>query len=144
MHCWTSCTLAFLVLVSMAYMVMITDKSKELTSVLNEEQLQRYKKIANERRNHMIIGYILGLALSIVAVLSTKNKVYQVCYAITITYFVSYFYYTLAPKSDYMVIHLETEEQRRAWLAVYLKMKNNYHLSFILGIVFVALAVYAA
>jgi uncharacterized protein YacL len=144
MHCWTSCTLSIIVLISMGYMVMITDKSKELTSVLNEEQLQRYKKIANERRNHMIVGYILGLVISIIAVLSTNDKVYQVCYAITITYFVSYFYYTLVPKSDYMLIHLDTEERRRAWLAVYLKMKNNYHLSFILGIVFVALAVYAA
>jgi hypothetical protein len=144
MHCWTSCTLAFVVLISMAYMVMITDKSSELISVLNEDQLIRYKKIVKERRNHMIVGYIIGLALSIVAVLSTKDKVYQVCYAITITYFASYFYYTLVPKSDYMLIHLETEEQRRAWLAVYLKMKNNYHLSFILGIVFVALAVYGA
>ena len=144
MHCWTSCTLAFIVLVSMIYMLFVVDKSSELTSVLNEEQLARYKNIAHERRNHMIVGYILGLLLSIVAVLSVKDKVYQVCYAITITYFVSYFYYTLVPKSDYMLIHLETEEKRRAWLSVYLKMKNNYHLSFILGIVFVALAVYAA
>jgi uncharacterized protein YacL len=144
MHCWTSCTLSFIVLISMIYMILLVDKSSELTSVLNEEQLIRYKNIAHERRNHMIIGYILGLLLSIVAVLSVKDKVYQVCYAITITYFVSYFYYTLVPKSDYMLIHLETEEKRRAWLAVYLKMKNNYHLSFILGIVFVALAVYAA
>lgn len=144
MHCWTSCTLAFIVLISMLYMLLVVDKSKELTSTLTDEQMTRYKKIANERRNHMIVGYILGLLLSIVAILSVKDKVLQVCYAITITYVVSYFYYTLVPKSDYMLIHLDTEEQRRAWLKVYLKMKNNYHLSFVLGIIFVALAVYAA
>lgn len=144
MHCWTSCSLAFIVLISMIFMLFIVDKSSELTTVLNEEQLERYKKIANERRNHMIVGYILGLLLSVIAVLTVTDKVYKVCYAITITYFVSYFYYTLVPKSDYMLIHLETEEKRRAWLAVYLKMKNNYHLSFLLGIIFVGLAVYAA
>lgn len=144
MYCWTSCTLAFIVLISMLYMLFVVDKSKELTSTLTSEQMESYKKIALERRNHMIVGYVLGLLLSVVAILTVRDKVLQVCYAITITYVVSYFYYTLVPKSDYMLIHLNTEEQRRGWLKVYLKMKNNYHLSFVLGIIFVALAVYAA
>ena len=144
MHCRISCTFSFIVLVSMLFMLFVVDKSKELENVLTKEQLERYKKIIIERRNHMIVGYIIGLLLSIVAVLTINDKILQVCYAITITYVASYFYYTLVPKSDYMLIHLNTEEQRRAWLKVYLKMKYNYHLSFILGIIFVALAVYAA
>lgn len=140
MHCVTSCYLAMVFLFSMLYMTLMVDKSKTLVNVLSKEQLELYKKIVVERRNHMIVGYLLGLSLSTIVIMTTKEKYLQVCYAIIITYLVSYFYYTLMPKTDYMLIHLETEEKRRAWLNVYLRMKNNYHLSFVLGIIFVAFA----
>lgn len=143
MHCYTSCGLSVVFLVSMMYMLFMVDKSSELVNVLNDEQLELYKKIVIERRNIMIIGYILGLVLSVLAIYKEQNKSLQVCYAIVITYMVSYFYYTLTPKSDYMVLHLTTEEQRKAWLNAYLRMKNNYHFSMVLGIIFVALAAYS-
>ena len=143
MYCVTSCIVASVFLFSMLYMLLVVDKSSELVNVLTPEQMTLYKNIANERRNLMIKGYILGLTLSLLSVLTTESKTLQVCYAIIITYLVSYFYYTLMPKSDYMILHLETEEKRKAWLKVYLKMKHHYHISFLFGILFVGLAVYS-
>lgn len=141
MNCVFSCSLAAVFLFSMMYMLIMVDKSGELVKVLNPEQMEIYKKIVIERRNLMIVGYIIGLTLSAVMTLYVNNKSLQVCYAIIITYMTSYFYYTLMPKSDYMLLHL-TNEQNKAWLDVYLKMKNNYHLSFLLGMLFVGFAVY--
>lgn len=141
MYCYKSCLASVVILVSMVYMLFV-DKTNILVNVLTPDQLATYKKITKERRNHMLIGYLLGLLLSVAVVLTVKNKTLQVCYTVLITYVTSYFYYTLVPKSDYMILHL-TADQHDEWLAVYLKMKNHYHVSLLLGILFVALATYA-
>ena len=141
MNCVFSCTLAAVFIFSMLYMLIMVDKSSELVKVLDPTQMEIYKKIVVERRNLMIVGYIIGLILSAVMTLYVNKRSLQVCYAIIITYMTSYFYYTLMPKSDYMLLHLNSD-QNEAWLSVYLKMKNNYHLSFLLGMLFVGFAVY--
>lgn len=141
MYCYKSCLASVVILVSMLYMLFI-DKTNTLVNVLTPEQLVIYKKIVKERRNHMLMGYLLGLILSVGVVLTVKNKHLQVCYSVLITYVTAYFYYTLVPKTDYMILHL-TADQHDEWLAVYLKMKNHYHTSLLLGILFVALASYA-
>ena len=141
MNCVFSCTLAAVFIFSMMYMLIMVDKSSELVKVLDPTQMEIYKKIVVERRNLMIFGYIIGLILSAVMTLYVNKRSLQVCYAIIITYMTSYFYYTLMPKSDYMLLHLNSD-QNEAWLSVYLKMKNNYHLSFLLGMLFVGFAVY--
>ena len=52
-----------------------------------------------------------------------------------ISYSVNYFFYILHPKTDYMVLHLNTEKERKAWLDIYKTMQFNYHLGFALGLV---------
>jgi succinate dehydrogenase/fumarate reductase cytochrome b subunit len=42
-------------------------------------------------------------------------------------------FYFLMPKSDYMLNHLKTEEQNKAWLEVYKTMKQRYFLGFLFG-----------
>ena len=34
-----------------------------------------------------------------------------------------------------MVVHLDDEDQRKAWLEIYRTMQYNYHLGFALGLV---------
>jgi hypothetical protein len=56
-----------------------------------------------------------------------------------ITMVVGMLYYRLMPKSDYMLNHLQTAEQNRAWLEMYKTMQSRY----ILGMLFGALAALA-
>ena len=48
--------------------------------------------------------------------------------------FIHYMYYTLSPKSDYMLNHLTTSKQNKAWLEMYKHMKFKYHSGFLFGI----------
>ena len=51
-----------------------------------------------------------------------------------VTLSVNYFYYILAPKTDWMVLHLKSVEEKEAWLKVYRTMQYNYHMGLVLGI----------
>ena len=59
---------------------------------------------------------------------------HKVVVFIAITLIVCIVYYSVMPKSDYMLNHLKTKEQVDAWLDVYLTMKQRYMFGFILGI----------
>ena len=39
------------------------------------------------------------------------------------------------PKSTYMLEHIDTAEQARAWLEIYKEMKLNCHIGMLLGVV---------
>jgi hypothetical protein len=52
---------------------------------------------------------------------------------LAITIPISVIYYLLMPKSDWMLNHLKTPEQNKAWLEVYKTMKYRYLIGFILG-----------
>lgn len=143
--CTIICYLACIFLFSMMYMLFFTlNKDNELKELLNENELARYRKIRRERRNLMLIGYLLGLIAAVLVIVTIKGRELKICLSVVVVYICSYYFYTLAPKSDYMILHLETNEKRQAWLSVYLKMKKNYHISMILGLIFVLLASYAS
>ena len=59
----------------------------------------------------------------------------MLCTIVAITFVVSYFYYILHPKSDWMVKHLHSKDQRDAWLQVYRHMQVQCHVGFVLGII---------
>ena len=61
------------------------------------------------------------------------------CTCVSLSYIIMYFYYTLSPKMDLMVVQLEKKEARLAWQEYYTTMKNKYHISMLLGCVFVSL-----
>ena len=44
-------------------------------------------------------------------------------------------YYSLMPKSKWMLDHLTTPEQTSAWLDIYQEMKQRHYLGLLLGIV---------
>ena len=58
-----------------------------------------------------------------------------ICIVGAITLTVNYFYYMLAPKSDWMILHIDGDAQKKAWLHIYKKMQYNYHLGALLGLV---------
>lgn len=153
MCCSITCSIAAVFLLAMIYFDI---------STLNSEVVKKYKEslpsdlqvihdmIAKERLSISMAGYSLGLILSIIIIflnttvkrnlLGTKSLV---CIVVTTSFLTNYFYYTLSPKSDWMLNHLKTPEQNKAWLEMYRTMKYNYHLGFVFGIIAVGLLAFA-
>ena len=150
MICKISCLISLVFIISTIYFTLSTDKQdihNNYVKKLSDEQLVKYKKIVNERKNISIKGYLLGLSLSICFILLNYNLLkldYKLitCLVGSVTFLTHYFYYMLSPKSDWMILHLK-EEQMKDWLYVYRKMQYNYHLSFVIGIISVMILSYS-
>ena len=123
-----------------------TPQFHKLVNLLDRDQKNRYDKIKNERKNLAAQGYTLGLIISAIicyycSISKNKdlNKMSYLCIAISVTYITNYFYYLLMPKSDWMVIHLKTVEQRKEWLNIYKIMDWFNNMGFLVGLISVLL-----
>ena len=145
MVCAISCAIAFVLIIANVYCCSFGNKSdliKELISKLSPENQDRYKKIANERRGIYFTGLFLGFIVSMLLIMccrsyfltSNGSRGGLLCMVGAVTLGVNYFYYILAPKTDWMVLHLKSAEERDAWLKVYRNMQYNYHMGLVLGI----------
>lgn len=148
MPCLVTCGLAVAFLISMIYMYNATNRSQVL--VQYEKQLpsnlqQLYKKIRDERQSISYYGYGLGFILSLIAIiynsvsLKKGSTISMVCLAVVITFLTHYFYYLLTPKTTYMLEHINSPEQTKAWLTMYKTMQKFYHTGMLLGLVAVGL-----
>jgi hypothetical protein len=106
-------------------------------------------KITKERQHIYYYGYALGLILSIIIIVYKTQKrlpmtnATMVCTVITVSFITNYFYYSLSPKSTYMLEHINSPEQTKAWLTMYKAMQYYWHAGLLLGLVatmFLALA----
>ena len=144
MVCRTSCVVATIFIVAMIFTMYGSDKTESITNfrrILTHQQNVIYDKIANERRRIYFIGFGLGLLVSFIFLAwnhSTGprklNRFSTICVVGAITFTINYFYYMLAPKSDWMILHIEGDTQKKAWLEVYKIMQYNYHLGALLGL----------
>ena len=145
MVCPTSCIVAGAFIVSSIFVSLRVDKSTlkdPLFQLLSERNKNRYMRIANERKNIYLKGFGLGFILSLIALFILNNnkmfkvtKLMNICFVLATSFTVNYFFYILHPKSDYMVLHLNNDEEKKAWLDIYKTMQFNYHLGFALGLV---------
>ena len=124
------------------------NSQKELNNSLDQKQKETYKKIISERRRIYIMGYLIGITLSIAVILVNvfvlkQNKSSAVCLAVVISSITTYFFYILYPKSKYMIQVLETKEQINNWLSIYKSMQFKFHFSFLLGIISTTLIHYS-
>jgi len=153
MCCSITCSIAAVFLFAMIYFNISTlnnDVVKKYKESLPSDLQVVYDKIAKERLSISMSGYVLGLILSIIIIFYNttvkRNRLGAkslVCIVVTTSFLTNYFYYTLSPKSDWMLNHLKTPEQNKAWLEMYKKMQYNYHLGFIFGIIAVGLLAFA-
>lgn len=153
MACSISCTIATVFLVAMIYFYNITNKSKVITKYkahLPIDLQKMYEKISKERMHISLYGYGLGLILSLFIIFYNlklkKNKLNTiplVCIVMATCFLTNYFYYILSPKSDWMLRHMKSEEQVKAWLVMYREMQVNYHIGIVLGIVAVGIFAFA-
>ncbi len=109
----------------------------KLRDILSGEVINAYQKISNERFNQ----YLQGLGLGFLVMLLVNhfygqniiNSYHKTTLFLLIVLTVSLFYYLLVPKSDYMLNHISSEKENKAWLDVYKNMKNRYVVGFLLG-----------
>ncbi len=147
MVCAASCAIATVFIVAMVFTMYGSDKTDAIQSfkrILTPQQNEIYAKITNERRQIYYVGFGLGLLLSFIFLAWNSmsrsgsrrlGRCSTICIVGAITFTANYFYYMLAPKSDWMILHIEGDTQKKAWLHIYKKMQYNYHLGALLGLV---------
>jgi uncharacterized protein YacL len=153
MACSISCIIATVFLIGMIYFYNITNNSNVISKYKAQlpVDLQKiYEKISKERMHISLYGYGLGLILSLLIIFYNlklkKNKLNTiplVCIVMATCFLTNYFYYILSPKSDWMLNHIKSEEQIKAWLIMYREMQVNYHIGLVLGIVAVGIFAFA-
>jgi hypothetical protein len=141
--------------IGMIYFYNISDKSavvKHYKSSLSSDLQKRYEKITKERMNISYQGYALGVILSLVIIFynvrikspsNRMNTTSLVCTVIATAFVTNYFYYMLSPKSDWMLNHMNNQEEVKAWLLMYREMQFNYHSGMVLGIIAVGILAFA-
>lgn len=147
MVCYMTCSISLVFLFSMIYMVLMVDTkglTRNLLSKLTPGETEKYMLIVSERKRLYLHGFALGFIISMIALYLMKSNTkmtstVMLCSTVVISYTVMYFYYTLSAKQDLLVVHLDNYEARMAWMEYYKTMKNSYHMSMILGVIFVAL-----
>jgi len=157
MVCYGSCMFASVFLIANVYTIFscTNDNNKqEFKNTLTQEQQELYEKIIQERKNIYYGGFILGIALSFIALyfgekylffIDKKTKlsnIPRICMVASIAFVTNYLFYILYPKTDYMLLHLNDKTQIQGWLNIYKKMQFKFHLGFILGIIAVIIYSY--
>jgi NADH:ubiquinone oxidoreductase subunit 3 (subunit A) len=134
----------------MIYMNNATTKSQTIQTYeaqLPKDLQEIYRKIQRERLHIYYYGYSLGFILSLIIIIynyqnnSSKSKItttHMVCIVISTSFLTNYFYYMLSPKTSWMLDHIKTPEQTKAWLEMYKSMQKYYHTGLVLGIIAVA------
>uniref|UniRef100_A0A6C0IT17 Uncharacterized protein n=1 Tax=viral metagenome TaxID=1070528 RepID=A0A6C0IT17_9ZZZZ len=149
--CYYTCMLSFVFIFAMIYFYNATTKSRVVElykSQLPPNLRQLYNKLANERLKINYYGYTLGFGLALIAIFY-NGRLYKLpfvsllCLTIVISFSTNYFFYILYPKSDWMLKHINSPEQTKAWLQMYRSMQYHYHLGLALGLIAVGLITYS-
>jgi glucan phosphoethanolaminetransferase (alkaline phosphatase superfamily) len=96
---------------------------------------KKYEAIIIERRNHYLIGLLIGLVLAFIVVRNVRlaNYFTRLALSLTITLGTAVIFYTFMPKTDYMRRHLKTPAEHKKWVEVCRFMKSRYLTGAILG-----------
>ena len=146
MVCFRSCSMSLIFLFSMLYMTFTIDKDSmtlHLTKHFNAQQIYYYKQVIKERTLIYLTKFNFNLLSSLALLFALKHKLKLnpwiiTCTSVSFSYIVMYFYYTLSPKMDLIVVQLDKKDARIAWQEYYTTMKHKYHISMLLGFVFVS------
>lgn len=153
MVCSISCSIATAFIIGKIYFYNATTNSqviKHYREKLPTHLKNLYDTLSNERLMISTYGYILGFILSLFIIfynLSLKreklNNISLICIVVSTCFLTNYFYYSLTPKSDWMLNHINNREQSRLWLEMYKQMSYYYHAGLVLGIIAVGFMAFA-
>jgi uncharacterized protein YacL len=149
MVCSISCSIATVFIIGKIYFYNATQNSKivqHYREKLPTDLKLLYDKLSNERLKISIYGYVLGFILSLFIILynlrlkrEKLSTTSLVCTVVATCFLTNYFYYMLTPKSDWMLNHINNQEQTRLWLQMYRTMSVYYHGGLVLGIIAVGI-----
>ena len=153
MACLLSCAISAIFIIGMIYFYNMTNKSKIVKAYKEKmppDLQKRSETISNERMRISYQGYALGFVLSLLVIFyNYKIKGFKmgntslVCTVIAVSFITNYFYYMLSPKSDWMLNHMNSQDQVKGWLLMYREMQFNYHAGLALGIIAVGIMAFA-
>ena len=147
MVCGVMCSIATILIVSNVYMMANCHNGRathDFYATLTPELIGRYKRITAERTSIYLRGMGIGVIIGILAAafLRPLKKVSQLCKLCAVGGIALVFnclFYLAHPKSDYIVAHLTTERQRRAWV----RCHRSHQLSYVTGLAFGGVAAVA-
>lgn len=151
---------AIVVVVSTLYMGAATrlaggTEKDALVQSLSYEQAEKYSALVAERLKLYGKGYAYGVGVSALLVLAyylsrtllhprsnsaaaaralIRSPMSLLCITAVVSTVTMYFYYTMTPKSDYMILHLDGKEQRQHWMDIYRTKQTQYNTGLLLGL----------
>ena len=153
MICSVSFAISIIFIIGMIYMNIMVYNNKTVKNYrdqLSPELREKYDSIRKERCKIYFQGYILGFILSLFIILYNyiykKDKigtVYIVCLVLATSFITNYFYYTLHPKSDWMLNNITNPQEAKAWLNMYKEMQKYYHTGMLLGLIGIGILAFA-
>jgi len=153
MICSISFSISMIFIIAMIYMDLMTMKNKTIDKYkdqLSPENKKLYDKISKERLNISLQGYFLGFIISVFIILynyyykKSKLSTTSIVFIVLATSFLTnYFYYTLHPKSDWMLDNIKNTDDAKVWLKMYKDMKKYYHTGLVLGIIAIGILGFA-
>lgn len=127
-----NCTFSFVLVVYLLVTISACKPSKKMLE-LTSTQKEIYQTVKEERLMLFSVGMVSGALVS-KYVVSVLKLPYPKCTIFALTYMFAVLFYTVVPKSTYMVYHLNHDQQRE-WMTIYNKMKVTNALFFTLAVV---------
>lgn len=122
------------------------DTIKKYKDQLPDNLKKVYDRITKERLKIYYQGYALGLFLSLIVIMynysikKDKLSLFSIITIVLATSFITnYFYYTLHPKTEWMLDNITDADQAKIWLDMYKHMKGYYHFGLLLGLIAVVI-----
>lgn len=145
MVCYISFFISMMFIVGMIYFTTESYRNNTIQNYKNQlptDLKDIYEKITEERMKIYYQGYALGLFLSLIVIIYNykikKEKLSlfsMICIVLATSFVTNYFYYTLYPKTDWMLNHITDPYQVKVWLIMYNNMKKYYHMGLFLGLI---------
>ena len=117
----------------------------EFAKTLTKEQMDIYESIIEHRMALYYQGLIVGLVFGAVYISGSEKKeiASKVAMFALIVLGVQYMYYMIAPKGQWMLDHITTQEQASKWLDIYQYMSKMWHMGFLMALLGSTLGCYA-
>ena len=137
--CIYTCTIFYIIFLTYLFVfgftLIYSGDLKAFEKVLNKNQMEKYDKIKKERLHHFYSGLGAGGILGLFVLLTDFKATSKYCLAGIILLMTTSTVYYILPKSDYMIAHLNTEEQRKKWLNISRNFVKKKIFSFLLVVI---------
>ena len=136
MICIKTCMLSTVILFWLLSGMLMNKKTPEYNNLLkslDDKQKNKLDKIVIERTNIFKISSLVSIVMTLLVLFKYRNKNTQsqlICLFIISYILLMSLIYMAWPKSDYMIRHLVSQEQRDLWV----KMKQNIGIKKYFGI----------